>query len=374
MQEKYFNPDAAVGRLFKRISNQAKTAFISAVLMGLITHLYMLTNKFPNPDDTRHMFTLGVGTRGGRFGLDLLSTKWFGLDVSILTTYSMPWLNGLLCIALIGIGSVYIVTLFRIKSKVNCALIAMVMVTYPTVTGTLHYMFTAPAYFVALLFSVVSIYAFQKRKWYSVLIGELLLMLCLSIYQAYFWVAIGLSILVVFFAALDQGEARKNPVLSIFKDGVFFVAALVGSLVLYAVTNNLVLRITGTELVQYGGLNELFSISGVNLLTYFKLGYQKFLENAWNMVEEGAPFRHSLFLCMVAAAVIQLISIFGKKFPQKSTQSFGTGAFLLVLIAVFPLGAGSIYVASRQFVHSLMMYPSVLNYVFCIIIVEGQDI
>lgn len=370
MEEKYFSPDAAIGKLYKRIPCPVKISFFSAVVMGLFTHLYMLTNKFPNPDDTRHMFDLGVSTSGGRFGLDLLSQKWFGLDVSILTAYSMPWLNGLLSIMLIGISAACIVMLFGVKRKVNCALIAMIMVTYPTVTGTLHYMFTAPAYFVALLFSAVSVYAFQKRKWYSVLIGELLLMLCLSIYQAYFWVAIGLSILLCFFAALDQGETRKKPILSIFKDGVFFLAALVGALILYAVTNKLMLRMTGTELVQYGGLNDLFNISGVNLFAYFKLGYQKFFENAWNMVEEGAPYRHCLFLCMIAAAIIQLIVIFGKKFSIKSAQSFGTGAFLAALIFIFPLGAGSIYVASRQFVHSLMMYPSVLNFVFCIVILD----
>lgn len=156
--------DFALRDFIKNIPSNSKIAFFSALIIGIVTHMYMLTNKIPNPDDTRHMFGMGVTIAGGRFGLAFLEHKWLGLDVSILATYSMPWLNGLLAISLIGAAVALIVQIFQIHRPAICVLVSFIMVVYPTVTGTLHYMFTAPSYFLSLFCSVFAVYLMYYCK------------------------------------------------------------------------------------------------------------------------------------------------------------------------------------------------------------------
>lgn len=394
VKSRTFDPDKAVGKAFEKIPENMRVAFLAALVWGIITHLYMLTNKFPNPDDTRHMFDLGVAIEGGRFGLALLSNKWFNWDVAILSAYSMPWLNGILSISFIGISAAIMVNVLKIQKKISCALIAFIMVAYPTVTGTLHYMFTAPAYFFALFLSVIAVYFgvksrlcssreerevqgeqsrgnisnrssnyFGRRKVFSIIICEIALVLCLGIYQAYFWVSIGLFILVLFFDSLTDHINGNATVKQIVLDGTSYVLMLVFALAAYGVCNKMILHFTHKDLVQYGGLNDIFSVFNVDIWYYMKLSYLKFFENAWNPVEEGAPFRKILFVIILISGIVQIFIIAKERLRRKS---IAINLLLLVIVFILPLGAGSIYIASRQFVHTLMIFSTVLIFVFAL--------
>lgn len=350
----------------KKIPSNVKTAFFSALIIGIITHMYMLTNKFPNPDDTRHMFGMGVTVAGGRFGLAFLEHKWFGLDVSIFAAYSMPWLNGLLAISFIGASAALVVQIFQIKRSAVCVLVSFIMTAYPTVTGTLHYMFTAPAYFLSLFCSVLAVYLMYccKKRGICAGGGILCLAAALSIYQAYFWFAIGLFIMIFIVNCIDgKYDKQYIQLLADLRLCLCFAAALL----LYVLVNKICLAVSGIQMAAYGGLDSAFTLFGIDWLYYIKLCYQKFFENAYNPLEEGASFRFVLCAAMFLAWAVEFAYIIKYKVKKQSNL---IKILLAALLILFPFGAGSIYLASRQFVHTLMIYPTVLLFILFLIFCE----
>ena len=83
-------PYNCASRLWRRIPGYIRLTFASAVALGLVTHLYMFTNKLTNHDDIGHLFIADYGTASGRWLLPSI----LGLDGN----FSMPWLIGLLSI------------------------------------------------------------------------------------------------------------------------------------------------------------------------------------------------------------------------------------------------------------------------------------
>ena len=61
---------------------------ITGIVTGIITHLYMLTNKLPNWDDLTVFWGYGVGAENGRWMIPKLH--------EIGGVWSVPALNGML--------------------------------------------------------------------------------------------------------------------------------------------------------------------------------------------------------------------------------------------------------------------------------------
>lgn len=74
--------------LWKRMGASEKAAMLSAMLIGILTHLFMITNKLPNWDDVAVIPTTGLGPYIGRW-LGDASAHWF-------SQWSAPGLNGVL--------------------------------------------------------------------------------------------------------------------------------------------------------------------------------------------------------------------------------------------------------------------------------------
>ena len=130
-----------------------KTVLCSATFWGLLAHGMVLFNKYSFHDDARYFNDVGVTYKSGRWMLGILGS----LSANLLGSknYSLPVVNGtitILCIAAI----VYLLAdSLRIQSKPLVILLCGSMVTFPSVTGTFSYMFTAPYYYAASLLGVV---------------------------------------------------------------------------------------------------------------------------------------------------------------------------------------------------------------------------
>ena len=71
----------------KKISIPFKTAFTSGIIVGLLAHLYMFMNKFPNYDDMA-INSFGASLKLGRWFLWVLGAIAYHLDF----VYSIPWI------------------------------------------------------------------------------------------------------------------------------------------------------------------------------------------------------------------------------------------------------------------------------------------
>ena len=121
-------PEQALTALRDRIPAYIRWTFLMAVVLGLITHLYIFANKLPNHDDVGHLFSASYGTQSGRWLLPTV-LQWDG-------SYSMPWLIGVLSILCLAVTACLAVSLLRIRSRrrlgwQRTALVVVLVILYP---------------------------------------------------------------------------------------------------------------------------------------------------------------------------------------------------------------------------------------------------
>ena len=182
--------------LWRRIAPAQRTAFFSCLITGLLVHLYAFTNLIPNSDGLSRVHDLQQMTISGR---------WFLHYASALNSYTqMPAAIGLLSLLLLGTAAALTVSLLRLDSRVLAGLAGAVMAAFPVMGYTFLYLFTASAYCLAILLAVLSVWLARRGTLLSWAAGVVALALSMGTYQAYVTVAISLSLLAVFRAALDR--------------------------------------------------------------------------------------------------------------------------------------------------------------------------
>ncbi|MDE6706835.1 MAG: glucosyltransferase domain-containing protein [Oscillospiraceae bacterium] len=123
----------------------------SSVIWGIFAHGMALFNKYSVHDDNKYLFDIGVTYTSGRWGLAVLGKLYKILFGGGL--YSLSLFNGLVSILCIAFSAYLMIHLFEIKQRGLCVAIAGILVSFPTITGIFGFMFTAPYYMIALLFT-----------------------------------------------------------------------------------------------------------------------------------------------------------------------------------------------------------------------------
>lgn len=219
---------------------------LSLFLCGFLCHGYMLLNKIPNFDDAVALYVKGLSYTVGRWFLPITAMLTKGI--------SIPLIIGTFSIVFIIASAFLICDLFDVTYEPYIFLIGCIMLSFPTVTGTFTFMFTADAYFLSLLFVCAAIRLLKEKSSTLRLAAAIVLICCsIGIYQAYFDVACALALLYFMFllAAKEKENAGK-----VFGKGVLLLAALAGGMVLYLLVNRIVFFVTGIR-YQASSLAEL---------------------------------------------------------------------------------------------------------------------
>ena len=112
-----------LAQLKKSIPKHTMICFVSAVIVGWLTHFYMLSHKLLNWDDANSMGTYGSGDYLGR---------WFLKYIHPLGgRYSVPAVHGFLLILCIAVSACLILEIMRIRSTTGAVLTAVVLETFP---------------------------------------------------------------------------------------------------------------------------------------------------------------------------------------------------------------------------------------------------
>lgn len=332
-------PEAWLSELWNRIPSYIRLTFASSVILGLATHLYVFTNKFTNHDDLDQMFFASYGTPSGRWLLP------FALRLD--GEFSMPWLIGILSILCLAGVACFTVSILRIRRPFGCVAASAIVTAFPTVASTFAYMFTAYAYFLALLLAAFGAYAAVRWGWPGSALGTVAITLSLGIYQSYFPVAAVLMVGALLLETLDGNRSFKELLLR----GLRFVATLIAPMAAYLV----VVRFTTMDigLTDYHGISDMGQISLKDLPTLVYKGYEKclsfFLKNdlGW----------HFSFLKYGFAAIVLCCVVLGVLLLRKRRLDPARIALAVVLVAVYPLAASLIYVmVPSGYVHGVMIY------------------
>ena len=245
-------PEQIINKIKKSILPQWKVCFISALIMGLIAHLYKITNWLPNWDglvfryDAQNMISMG---------------RWFLPVVCAPSSFfDLPFITGIIAIILHGLGAVFILKMFGVRKNITAAFIGALVATFPTVTSVMMYNYVADGYALAFLFSCIAAMLITKDE--PCYFGSLVLIaFSAGIYQSYITVTIMLLLLSLILELIYKNTAVKKV---IFKSLKFLLTGVLG-MALYYLVMTVLLKLTGTTLLDYQGFDNAASLKGIDV-------------------------------------------------------------------------------------------------------------
>ena len=125
-------PDAA------GLWRENRLPFLSAVIAGLAAHGYAFGNKLLNHDEIESLFGKGATVTSGRWGLELVKI--------LFPDWSMPWIYGLISLALIAFAACLMLKTLDIRASGLRIMLPALIVSFPSLTGNFCFMFTSSAY------------------------------------------------------------------------------------------------------------------------------------------------------------------------------------------------------------------------------------
>lgn len=334
----------AIGNWKLEIKEEWRLAFITTWIVGLLAHAYRFFNFLPIWD-SMYNFT-GVGST---YSLGRWFLPYVGLMSSI---FDLPWVNGALSLLYISISIILMIELFQIKEKILIVLCSAVFVSFPTVVSTFAYMFTADAYMLAFLLSVMSIYLTKRFEKWGMLAGMVSLAFAMGIYQAYATVAIVLVLLYI----ILQFIFEKLSFLEAVKKDLKYLGTLLGGAVLYFIILKICLWHFDTSLQGYQGIGQMGIMSfaeykAAMIKTKFHMLQLLGLENG--VIGRPYALLNAAILLVITALVVYWL-VKNKVYEKK--LSFLAAIAALILI---PVGAYAIYFTSPTVEYYTLMEMAV---------------
>lgn len=247
-------PEHFISKLHSKIKPEWKFTFLCTFGIGLLIHLYRLTNplltwdslyNFHDPQNTIHL---------GRCFLTLVC--------GISSYYDLPTVNGLLSLCYIALTAVCLTEIFQLKSRLSLFCISGITVSFPAVASTLMYMYTADGYFLAMLLAAGAVLVTLKYR-RGFLLGILLLCFSYGSYQAY----ISYAVMLILVWSLRQLLFSEDSLNLFFRQLLRFAIMGIGGTILYMICFKVLSLLEHTEASSYQGVSTM-QIPGLSELLH----------------------------------------------------------------------------------------------------------
>ena len=347
---------------FKNISRQQKALFISVFLSGLLAHGYMFMNNLTYNDGILSINSLGATFNLGRFVLGFIEIAGkYSVGV-----YAAPLFHGILSLFFIAVSGVIILDILHIRGTLSGIYMGIIMAVFPVVASIFAYMYTASAYWAALLLNVLAVWVVvKKRRVKNVVAGAVLISIGLGIYQAYFTVAVTLFLLSIMTELLED---MKTSVKDIIVRGIWYLFTMGLGLIIYLILNKVIITIGKIGLSSYMGMNEVGKTQLSKIPNMIKKVFYYFLgDMKWcginNTLIQRLAVTGIIFLSVVLVIMVLI----------KGEGTVGNKIILSAMTLALPMAVNSIYLmsASDNFgVHTLMRYSLVFVFIIPIMLLE----
>ena len=350
-----------LSEIYKNAKRSWKTAFFSALVIGLIAHLYKFTNTLPNHDALYNLYSAQNMIASGRWLLSLacLPSSYFDL----------PWVNGLLSLVYIGLTAAVIADIFRVENPFAAGLAGALLAVFPCVTNSFFFEFTADGYMLAMLLSALAarLSLPGDKKAFHWPLAALLLALSCGIYQAYVSFALLLA-LCAFIWALLRGELSAGEI----KNWVIrqFLVYGLGLLAYYLVWK-LAMGISGVSAGAYQGMDSLGKISPASLVAALKemLRVLASFFMGRNVFQQGFTLYAVLNLVFLLLFALTLGLTAARRGLFKKPGRLALG--LLSLLAMPFFACVWLFVSPGVSYHLLMLQSLAVLYIFTIFLFDG---
>lgn len=304
-----------------RVKKEWKIAFLSTFIIGLLVHIYKFTNNLPNHDSLFNYYSSQNMVGSGR---------WFlSIACSFSSYFDLPWVIGLFSVVLIALTAVVIAELFEMKNPVLIVICGGLLVSFPAITETFFFEFTADGYMLAMLLAAVSVLLTrlgnEKNRILCAVLSGVCICLSCGIYQAYVSFALVLALGYFIFELLEDRFEKKAYRRWILTQIVVYIAAMAAYLVIWKVC----MAVEGYSISTYEGISDLGNISPFTLLSAAYQAIKSFILFfvEWNFLRYGFTVYSGLnFLFLIFAAFVVLYAIF-------KSRIFKSRVHLLLLLA-----------------------------------------
>lgn len=345
-----------IQKFSKKIPRYTKICFIVGLVTGWMTHFYMLSNKLPNWDDVNNLAHYGSGDFLGR---------WFLKYIHKLgTEYSIPAIHGVLMLIILSMSACLILEILHLKSITAAVLVPMLMITFPSVTCTMTFMFMSHTSAIAVFMICVAVLLLRKYKW-GFIPCSVLLLCSLGVYQSYISIAITLILLGMIVDLLEDKDVWK-----VLRHGILCVIMLLVTVWIYMWICPIIYPDMANE--TYGGINNMGSIAINEMPKLIGRCYKRFLEFfIWKPFAFMTKIMQVMNICTcLLATVLGVYLIVAKKIYQKLWK-----CVLLCVVAFFvPLATAFVYFMAPEVDYSmLMLYAYVFIYVAVVMLWENAS-
>ncbi len=295
-----------------RVKKEWKIAFVSAFLFGFLVHMYLFTNSLLNHDALYNFYSSQNMVGSGR---------WFlSIACGFSSFFNLPWLIGVLSVFFIALTAVVIVDIFTVENPVLIIIISGLLTTFPAITETFFFEFTADGYMIAMLLAALAVRFSMigaKRK------GNIVALICIclscGIYQAYVSFALVLAISYFIIEVLENRHSLKTYVCWIRNQCIVYL----GGMALYYAVWKICMYVQHYKATTYLGMNHLGQMNIHNIVGAVYQTIQSFVLFfvEYNFIEHGLTVYAILNLLFLAlAAIVTVIAILKSKLYQRKVE------------------------------------------------------
>ena len=337
-----------------------KCTVFYAFVLGIVIHLFCLTNNLFNHDSVLTVYT----------NSDWLITqgKWFVTPLNIWKgVIALPYLGGIVGMLYVALSAALLCVIFQIRSKVLAFLIAGIMAAFPTVATILLY--TSLDYFVAATFLAIAAAYLMSRKYIICnILGVVSLTYSLGAYQAY--IGFTASILVLLCGIkLLQKETRISQVV---KAGVYYVIQMITALGLYYLILQYILAKSGEELTSYKGISNMSDNLKPSILLSSTVQAVKdviffILKDSLGLGSKTAAMFFTM--CIVVSMIIFMLIVIKRKLYKEPARVI---LALIIFGILFPISVNLIGILSANTSFYYVSVYSLSMLFICAPIMVGQ--
>lgn len=294
-----------------------RLCLIAGMLAGLFAHGFMFANKIPNHDDLYYDVDIaGVGIESGRFALYFF---W-----KLFSNLSTPWLNGILGVGCLSGAALLLADAFGLRRRWQVLSLTLIVVIFPENISLFCFMYEAHVFALGVLLAALAAWLALRGR-FGWLWAVAAVVLATGIYQVYLLLATGLMVIAIVREVSRGGQAWKLTLRC--------AAAALAGLLLYLLAAKLALRLTGSVLNQYQGMDKMGSLDISAIPQKLAQAYG----TVWDYFIGDVPIYFTKLMRLAQ------------------------GALALGCLAILPVLAAGIYFMGDDIViHSLVLYPLLL--------------
>lgn len=289
------------------------------------------------------------------------SGRW--MPGNILSKYTSPIIMFVVVLILLGVISVMINKMFKIKNRIYMTIVSLLITTFPILALSFGYTFMIERYIVSLFLAVLAVFIVDKYKC-GFILGMVLLCISLGYYQAYITVTITLTMIMIIKKIVQNNDKIKDNLRYILK---YLIMGL-GGVILYLICTKIICHVSGVDLSSYKGVNNLGTLPPLNM---FKFLFMRTYGHVVLFIFGRAflaPFKYALIpqILLAFLNIVLLIDIFVKRKLNKANV-----VLLIILLLLFPLGLNIFdFLLYESSISSLNLYQLVFVFILPFILLS----